>query len=246
MKHFKQVHRQSKRYFTSRLKLCLSAAAFTAMAAWDVAYADDAISNPAQKAVGAPQEAIVPSLAVLNSLGARISEGKLNLTGVTSSTIVFAERPSRSVGHVLTSDLITQWGAGADSFAAEPPNATLSVFSPDGRKVEDTVIVLTKPMLIGTDLSFDITVLEGNLHGASGPASLFIDWYHPHGARGPQPTWRGGWYKHRHHGSFGDGLAFGALSGALAGSAMGGYPLYAHGPRYITPPCGYYPYPLCY
>lgn len=246
MRYLEQLRRQSSRRFTSQLRLCLSAAFLSAMTSCNVANAGDAISNPAQKAVGVPQETIVPSLAVLNSMGAHFSSGRLTLTGVTSNTIVFAERPGRSVGHVLTSDFIKQWDAGADSFAADPPNATLSVFSPDGRKVEDTVIVLAKPMLIGADLSFDITVLDGGLHGASGPASLFIDWYHPRGAHGPRPAWHGGWYKHRHHGSFGAGLAAGALSGVLAGTAIGGYPLYAHSPRYIAPPCGYYPYPLCY
>src|SRR5262245_46017810 len=44
----------------------------------------------------------VPSLAVLNSQGAALADGKLTLTGVSANTIVFADRPVRSAGHQTT------------------------------------------------------------------------------------------------------------------------------------------------
>src|SRR3954468_7008909 len=127
------------------------------------AVAQDAISAPAQKTIGAPKSKMVPSLAVLNSAGAKLENGKLTMSGISGTSIVFADRPVRSAGHVLTSDFIKQWGEGADSFAKDPPNATISVLSSDGKTVEDAVVTLKAPKLTGTDLTFEVSVLEGNL-----------------------------------------------------------------------------------
>jgi hypothetical protein len=41
---------------------------------------------------------------------------------------MLADRPVRSAGHQPTADVIAEWGSGEDSFAKNPPNATLSVF----------------------------------------------------------------------------------------------------------------------
>ncbi|MGR9195996.1 hypothetical protein [Rhizobium leguminosarum] len=117
----------------------------------------------------------VPSLAVLNSAGAKIENGKLVLTGVSANSIVFADRPVRAAGHVATEQFIMQWDDGKDNFAVDPPNATVSVLGGDGSDVSDAVVTLKTPKLDGTTLTFDITILEGSLSGASGPAALFID-----------------------------------------------------------------------
>src|SRR5262249_23270880 len=61
------------------------------------------------------------------------------------------------------------------SFAKDPPNATVSVFSKDGASVKDAVVVLRDPKLEGDKLTFTVQVLEGNLTGADGAASVFID-----------------------------------------------------------------------
>ena len=61
------------------------------------------------------------------------------------------------------------------TFAADPPNATVSVFSKDGSGVRDAVVVLKTPKLEGDRLTFDVDVLEGDLTGGDGPASVFID-----------------------------------------------------------------------
>lgn len=204
-------------------------------------FAQDAMSAPAQKTIGATKSQMVPSLAVLNSAGAKLEDGKLTMSGITANSIVFADRPVRSAGHVLTSEFIKQWGEGTDSFAKDPPNATISVLSSKGDSVADAVVVLKAPKLEGGNLTFDVAVLEGDLVGADGPASLFIDWF---AARGPYggvavggraPVWRGGWYAH-------PGAYYGA--GVVAGAAIGAA---AAERRYYAPPaCGYYPYPPCY
>jgi hypothetical protein len=117
----------------------------------------------------------VPSLAVINSAGAKIENGKLVLTGVSANSIVFADRPVRAAGHVATEQFIMQWDEGKDNFAVDPPNATVSVLGGDGSDVSDAVVTLKSPKLDGTTLTFDIAVLEGSLSGAAGPAALFID-----------------------------------------------------------------------
>ncbi|MGH6865354.1 MAG: hypothetical protein ACREDO_04090 [Methyloceanibacter sp.] len=212
-----------------------------------LAHAEDAISHPAKKAIGSSKSDVVASLAVLNSKGATLEDNTLTLTGVTPNTIVFADRPVHAAGHVLTSHFIKEWDEGNDSFAKNPPNATISVLGSDGATVKDAVVVLKSPKLDGDKLSFDVSVLEGDLTGASGAAALFIDRFAVHvggggwhggsvDVVGGRPAWHGAWYG-RPGVAFGTGLAVGAVAGAAAA---------APGPYYYPPACGYYPYPPCY
>jgi len=136
--------------------------------------AQDAIQAPGQKHIGGKPQ-IIPSLAVLNSRGAGLTDGKLTMSGVTPNSIIFADRPYRTAGHVLTSEFIKQWGEGKDSFAKDPPNATLSVLNKAKSTVADIVVVLKAPKLDGDRLVFDVVPIEGDLGQADGPATLFID-----------------------------------------------------------------------
>jgi hypothetical protein len=195
--------------------------------------AEDAISHPAKKPIGSSQTHMIPSLAVLNAKGAKLEGNKLTLTGVTPNSIVFADRPVRAAGHVLTAHFIKEWDVGIDSFAKDPPNATISVLSADGATVKDAVVVLKAPKLEGDNLTFEVSVLEGDLTDATGAAALFIDWFAargPHGGAvvGRGPAWHGAWYAH-------PGAAF------AAGAAVGAAAARPYGYR-----CGYYPYPPCY
>ena len=125
------------------------------------------------------------------------------MTGVLANSIVFADRPVRAAGHVTTAQLIQQWDEGADNFIKDPPNATVSVLGGDGSKVGDAVVTLMSPKLEGGDLTFKVSVLEGSLAGASGPAALFID-------RGG-----GGGAVFEGAGGFGGGDGFGGGRGAV-------------------------------
>src|SRR5438105_12052074 len=117
-----------------------------------MALAQTAPAPSSMKTIGtpaaAPKPEIVPSLFVLNSRGATLQGDTLVLTGVTPSSIIFADRPVRSAGHQPTVDVIAEWGSGEDSFTKNPPNATLSVFGKDG-SVKDAVVVLKNPKLEG-------------------------------------------------------------------------------------------------
>jgi hypothetical protein len=111
------------------------------------------------------------------------------------------------------------------------------------------VVVLKTPKLEGGHLTFDVAVLEGDLLGTDGPASLFIDWFAARGGYGRvgvvggvayvhAPVWHGGWYAH-------PGAYYGA--GVAAGAVIGAAAVAADRPYYDPPPaCGYYPYPRCY
>ncbi|MDI4234881.1 hypothetical protein OZ411_18920 [Bradyrhizobium sp. Arg237L] len=188
---------------------------------------------PLEKSIGQAKPEVVPSLFVLNSRGASLKDGKLVLTGISPNAIVFADRPVRAAGHDLTTRIVEDWGNGSDNFAKDPPNATVSGFKKDGSSVIDAVVVLKSPKLEDDKLTFDVDILEGDLVGADGPASVFIDIigrpFTPLSFAGVarRTAWRGAFYR---------GAAF-AGAAAVAGAAA--YPYYA-------PRCGYYPYPPCY
>ena len=179
---------------------------------------------PLEKSIGqVTPTGPVPSLAVLNAAGAKLEGGKLTLTGVAPNSIVFADRPVRAAGHVMTEQFIMQWDEGKDSFAKDPPNATVSVLGGDGSKVSDAVVTLKTPKLEGGNLTFDVVVLEGSLAGSSGPAALFIDDF---GGYWHAPAYRGAWYRR-------SGVSNASAAYAAENSAV------------IPDVCGYYPYSPC-
>jgi hypothetical protein len=196
------------------------------------AMADDAISKPATKTIGAAKTEIVPSLIVLNSKGATLESDKLVLTGVSPNSIIFADRPVRSAGHALTAHLLEEWNKG-DTFAHDPPNATVSVLEEDASAVSDAVVVLKSPKLEGDKLTFDVTVLEGKLTG-KGPASVFIDII---GLPRTPLSFAGVARRTAYRGAF-----YGAAAAGYADPYYGGYAR----PYYPPAACGYYPNPPCY
>ena len=109
----------------------------------------------------------------------------------------------------------------------------MSVFSKDGSTIRDAVVVLKTPALAGDQLTFDVQVLEGDLAGADGAASVFIDiigmpW---------TPL------------SFAGVARRTAARAAWYGAATAPYyhPYYPPpAAPYYRPACGYYPYPPCY
>jgi hypothetical protein len=208
---------------------------------------------PLEKTIGqAYSTRPVPSLAVLNAAGAKLENGKLVLTGVSPNTIVFADRPTRAAGHETTRQFLQQWDEGNESFAKDPPNATVSVLGASAGEVSDAVVVLKSPKLDGTTLSFDVSMLEGGSI-SGGPVAVFIDAF---AVRGPYGggfahvggfggAWRGAyWHAPVYHGAWYAHPAYPAAVGALAaGAAIGAAAAYPYG-RPIA--CGYYPYPPCY
>jgi hypothetical protein len=218
--------------------LCASGGAFAQTAAPAPTHV------PLQKSIGQTTNAhsqVYPSLIVFNSRGASLQGGKLTLTGISSNAIVFADRPVRAAGHDLTENLLDEWSTNntsKDSFSKDPPNATVSVLGKDS--VRDAVVVLMSPKLEGDKLTFDVQVLEGDLNGADGPASVFIDIIGrpltplSYAGVARRTAYRGGAY-----------YAGAAVAGAAAVGVAAAYANpYAY--PYGRPACGYYPYPPCY
>ncbi|MER2509499.1 hypothetical protein [Amaricoccus sp.] len=179
--------------------------------------------QPLEKTIGQARPEVVPSLIVMNAGGAVLDGTTLTLKNIAGNSIVFADRPVRAAGHALTSTLLDEWNPSyPDSFHADPPNATVSVFGDDDKTILDAVVTLKNPTMQGADLVFDVDVLEGSLTGANGPAAVFIDIIGrpltPLSFAGVarRTAYRGAWY-----------------AGAAAAAA----------PR---PACGYPPYPPCY
>jgi hypothetical protein len=207
---------------------------------------------------------------VLNSDSATLKDGVLTMSGIALTSIIFADRPVRAAGHVLTADFIKRWADGKNSFASDPPNATISVFSKAGDTLEDAVVVLKKPVLTGDTLTFQVSVLESSLKTVDGAATLFIDAFAVRGAGGGfavgndghvdayghvntygGDAWHGGdygnvgYYAHPDVG-YGAAAVGGAVAGAAVGTAIGAAaaaPYYAN--PYPAPACGYYPLPPC-
>lgn len=212
---------------TMALVLCSSCALPQAMA-------QDAIQMPGQKTIGGStsKPKVEPALIVMNSTGAKLEGNKLTLTGAASNSIIFADRPVRAAGHALTAHLLEDWNSGSDSFAKDPPNATISVFSRDGSTVKDAVVTLKNPKVDGSTITFDVTVLEGAIPAdADGPASVFIDII---GLPFTPLSFAGVARRTAYRGAF--------YAGAAAGAAYGyGYRPYE--PAYAPYPAPYYPGP---
>ena len=142
-----------------------------------LAFSSAAGAQTPAKTIGTPQQPqMVPSMIVLNARAAKFAGRALTLEGVSPNAIVFADRPIRAAGHALTAHLLEEWSASApDSFAKDPPNATVSVFDKAKGGVADIVVVLKAPKLEGDRLIFAATPIDDDLGQADGPATVFID-----------------------------------------------------------------------
>ena len=79
-------------------------------------------------------------------------------------------------GHYHTRDeFLKLWSEGPDSFAKNPPNATLSMLEVGQADLQNAVINLKNPRIQGKDLIYDITIIEGTVPQTAGDAVLFID-----------------------------------------------------------------------
>jgi len=111
-------------------------------------------------------------LFVMSANSGTFKDGKLTLKDVPL-VIYFSDRPDRIAGHMSLEQFVKIWGKGKDSFRADPPNATLSVFNEAGNK--DAVLKISDIELKGDVLTYKIRTLEGSAPKSFGPSTLFID-----------------------------------------------------------------------
>ena len=117
----------------------------------------------------------IDALFVQSAMGFESNEDRVMLRGLAPSTVYFSDRPQRVVGHIGNADFVSIWGEGEDSFASDPPNAVLAFVDEGEAMPSDAVITITDPQLDGDDLSYAMTVLEGELPASASACTLFID-----------------------------------------------------------------------
>jgi hypothetical protein len=133
---------------------------------------------PAKAAPVAISQQKVELLFVQNSTGIEYdkAKGTLRMKNIGRSTLFFTDRPVRMAGHYHTRDeFLPLWSEGPDSFAKNPPNATLSLLEVGKADLQNAVINLKNPRMQGKDLLYDITIIEGSVPQSAGDAVLFID-----------------------------------------------------------------------
>jgi hypothetical protein len=101
----------------------------------------------------------------------------LRLVKVNQQTLYFSDRPVRLAGHIKMAEYLNEWTskAGKDSFAADPPNAVLSVYEPGQDDSTLAVVEITHPKVDGADLLYSYKVVKGKLPASGGQTALFID-----------------------------------------------------------------------
>jgi hypothetical protein len=117
----------------------------------------------------------IESLFVQTAHGLASSGSTMTLKTISPSTLYFADRPQRDVGHMSSEHFVKMWGEGDNNFAEDPPNAVVSYSDPAHEFPEDTVVILSNPRLEGSDLTYSVEILDGTLPAQSGPVALFID-----------------------------------------------------------------------
>jgi hypothetical protein len=117
----------------------------------------------------------IEAMFVQSAHGLTSDGATITLQGVGHSTLFFADRPERVVGHLSSEKFVHQWGEGEDSFAQDPPNAVVAFLAAGDEVPEDVTVVLRDPRLHGDALTYHVDVLDGNLPAKADACSLFID-----------------------------------------------------------------------
>ncbi|ACK72214.1 hypothetical protein PCC7424_3833 [Gloeothece citriformis PCC 7424] len=111
----------------------------------------------------------------------------LRLINVNPQTLYFADRPQRIAGHITLPAYMDEWTAqaGANNFANDPPNATLSVY--EGKNQENSLVVIeiSNPVIEGKDIIYNYKLINGTIPKQEGATALFIDWIGVGGGVGP-------------------------------------------------------------
>ncbi len=119
----------------------------------------------------APAGAVYVHVQTAQSLGINLN-GRITLHSVAATTLQFSTRPYRLTGSIKTTDFVSTWGEGDDTFAENPPNALLSVA--DGSNVSNAIVVISDPQLSDGHPSYTIDLSDGSLTPADGPVTVVI------------------------------------------------------------------------
>lgn len=98
---------------------------------------------------------------------------RLKLEGVGATTLFFSDRPERIAGNLSTAAFVPFWSKGKDSFLSDPPNADLSIL--EAGTLRQVVVILEDPQLDGSDLTYTVKVVGGEMPEKGSDVSVFID-----------------------------------------------------------------------
>jgi hypothetical protein len=137
-------------------------------------------SGSAMRAAAASKDSTVDPqkvqyLLVQTAHGVSFHGDAMTLHGVAPTTLFFSDRPERIVGHGATEEYVADWAKGADSFAGDPPNATLSILGGEGGEINDVVVTLQNPRQLDGNLTYTVKVMDGTPPASGGASALFID-----------------------------------------------------------------------
>ena len=119
-------------------------------------------------------------LYVVNATGGSFDGKTITLHDVPPA-LMFSDRPNRIYGHMTLSELLPMVKEGPNSFVVNPPNAVLSTFR-EGELPTEATVTMFDAGIDGASLTFTVNVLDGSIPATFGPASLFVDSHHHHGA----------------------------------------------------------------
>lgn len=119
-----------------------------------------------------------------HSMQADTDAKALRLVGIGAQTVYFSDRPERVAGHIPVAKFVQGWTTGEDSFANNPPNATLSVYMDETEENDLVVVELFDPTIDGQDVTYRYEVLDGVMPASGGASALFIDTFGPGGGVG--------------------------------------------------------------
>ena len=122
-----------------------------------------------------PQVERIDALFVQSATAFSSGPGTITLHGLADSTVYFADRPRREIGHIPSHRFVELWESGEKNFSVDPPNAVLSFLDQGGESPDDVVVVLRHPQLEEDTLTYGVEILEGTLPPRYGPCALFID-----------------------------------------------------------------------
>ena len=106
------------------------------------------------------------------------------LIEANDQTIYFSDRPNRIAGHIPLDRFVKGWSKGEDSFAANPPNAVVSVYETSLVENVTAVVELSAPVMDGSDLVYSYRIVDGAMPTRGGATSVFIDTFGPGGGVG--------------------------------------------------------------
>jgi hypothetical protein len=96
----------------------------------------------------------------------------LQLNDVSNDTVLFSDRPERIVETVSTSDFVSNWTTGQNSFAVDAPNDALIVENTETGNLETAIVDSFNPLYDATTNTLTYTIRAENATSIDLPAEF--------------------------------------------------------------------------